>query len=90
MIKKILLSLFVVIIGAVLAAVYFLGPTMGAMFTGKAIFLGHDSPQRYGNAVLTLAETQAFMRTRKSSLAPKWKPRQPSNPLTRGTSSMSR
>ncbi|MGO1573677.1 S41 family peptidase [Corynebacterium casei] len=60
MIKKILLSLFVVIIGTVLAAVYFLGPTMGAMFTGKAIFLGHDSPKRYGNAVLTLAETQGI------------------------------
>lgn len=36
MIKKILLSLFVVILGAVLAAVYFLGPTVGAMYTPES------------------------------------------------------
>lgn len=60
MIKKILLSLFVVALAAVIAAVYFLGPTVGAMFTGRPIFLGHDSPQRYGNAVFTLPETQGI------------------------------
>ena len=60
MLKKVLLSTGVIIVGALLAAVYFLGPTMGAMFTGKAIFLGNDSPKRYGNAVLTLAETQGI------------------------------
>ena len=60
MIKKILLSFLAVIIGAVVAAVYFLGPTVGAMYTGKSIYLGHDSPQRYGKAVLTLAELQGI------------------------------
>lgn len=60
MIKKILLSVFVVIIAAVVATVYFLGPTMGAMLTGRPIFLGHDSPKRYGEAILTLAETQGI------------------------------
>lgn len=60
MIKKILLSVFVVIIAAVVATVYFLGPTMGAMLVGRPIFLGHDSPKRYGEAILTLAETQGI------------------------------
>lgn len=57
MIKKILVSIFAILIAAVLAAVYFLGPTVGAMLTGRPIFLGHDSPKRYGESVLTLAET---------------------------------
>mgnify|MGYP001160544247 FL=1 len=60
MIKKILLPVFVVIIAAVVATVYFLGPTMGAMLVGRPIFLGHDSPKRYGEAILTLAETQGI------------------------------
>src|SRR5699024_3512661 len=60
MVKKVLLSLVAVCIVAVVAAVYFLGPTLGAVFTGRAIFLGHDSPKRYGESVLTLAETQGI------------------------------
>ncbi|MFH0411042.1 S41 family peptidase [Corynebacterium sp. L4756] len=60
MVKKIVLSVSVLLLAAIAAAVYFLGPTVGAMYTGKPIFLGHDSPKRYGNSVLTMAETQGI------------------------------
>ena len=37
-------------------ATYFYGPAVSAMITGKARFLGTDSPKRYTATVLQLAE----------------------------------
>lgn len=38
------------------AGAYFYGPTLTAMTTGSARFLGTDSPKRYTSTVLSLAE----------------------------------
>lgn len=45
-----------VIILALTATVYFLGPTWGPLVAGKPVFMGNKSPQRYGNAVVSFSE----------------------------------
>lgn len=45
---------------SLLAAVYVWGPSYGAMFTGKPIFMGHATPQRYAKAIVTTTETMGI------------------------------
>ncbi|WP_273413889.1 S41 family peptidase [Corynebacterium appendicis] len=57
--RRILTVIGVLFLAAVLvaaAAVYFYGPAVSAMTTGKARFLGTDSPKRYTATLLQLAE----------------------------------
>ncbi len=49
-----------VIVVAGFALVWVLGPTMGAMLTGKPIFLVPPSPERYASAALDLMESQGI------------------------------
>lgn len=57
--RRILTVIGVLFLAAVLVAAvaaYFYGPAVSAMTTGKARFLGTDSPKRYTSTVLQLAE----------------------------------
>ncbi|MDK8798456.1 S41 family peptidase [Corynebacterium coyleae] len=57
--KKVLTTIaavFGVLLIAAGAAAYVYGPTMTAMFTGTAKFMGTDTPKRYAATVLDLAE----------------------------------
>lgn len=57
---KILGVIAVLLAVAVTGAVYAFGPSYGAMFTGKPIFLGNDSPKRYARSVLDVSETMGI------------------------------